>query len=60
MAVGKRVYAATCYIRTPAGIELAPGDEVSEGDAVLKDNESYFEQVRVEAVEAKTTTPTKK
>lgn len=54
MAVGKRVYAATCYIRTPEGIELAPGDEVQEGAAVLKGNEKYFEPVGVVAAEEKT------
>lgn len=61
MAVGKRVYVATCFIRV-GDREFAPGDKVSDGDAALKGHESYFEAVGVEAVEekSKTAPPAKK
>jgi hypothetical protein len=53
MAVGKRVFAATCYLRTPAG-ELTPGETVAEDEpGYVKEMAAYYEPVGVEKVESK-------
>lgn len=59
MAVGKRVYAATCYIPTPKG-DLAPGERVAEDDPrYVKDLAQYYEAVDVEPVKAPAKAPLK-
>lgn len=58
MAVGKRVYAATCYIPTPKG-DLVPGQRVAEDDPrYVKEMAAYYEQVDVEPVKAPAPKPT--
>ncbi len=52
MAVGKRIYAATCYIPTPKG-DLEPGQRVAEDDPrFIKELSHYYEPVDVAPLKA--------
>jgi hypothetical protein len=60
MAVGKRIYAATCYIPTPKG-DLVPGQRVAEDDPrFIKELSQYYEAVDVAPKEPTAKAPAKK